>query len=261
MPRVVTLGVTGGIGSGKSVRCGHLLRLAQARARQSIHSFAAHIITGDKVGHDIYSPGKPCYYDIIGAFGKDILQDKEKNTLTVTSSSSPSEPYIDRRKLGARVFEEFHSKELQQLNNICWSHIHDAVEQEIEVASNKALANKKAVLLIIMEAALLLESSLLSLCDDVWITTCDKRVAVERVMKRDHLTEQQATARVEAQGSLDKKLEFLKNIKFKGEVVTFNTTCESLEEGLKRVTMAFDEYWLRKLQPLLNNPDAEMGSW
>ncbi|RNF09108.1 dephospho-CoA kinase [Trypanosoma conorhini] len=261
MPRVVILGVAGGIGSGKSVRCNHLLRLAQARARQSIHSFEAHSICVDKVGHDIYTPGKPCYYDVIDAFGKEILQDGKEDTVTAASPSVLGEPYIDRRKLGTRVFAECHANELRQLNNICWPHIHEAVLQEIEAASNKALANNKNVLLIIMEAALLIESSLLSLCDDVWLTTCDKLAAVERVMERNHLTEEEATARVEAQGSLAKKLEFLKNIKFKGELVIFDTTNDSLEVGLKRVTVAFDEYWLRKLQPLLKDPDAETGSW
>ncbi|KAF8282562.1 hypothetical protein BCY84_18703 [Trypanosoma cruzi cruzi] len=261
LPRVVILGVTGGIGSGKSVRCSHLLRLAQSRARQPIYSFTAHTISADKIGHDIYSPGKPCYYDVIDAFGKGILQDTKSEEMSGTSHSSYSEPFIDRKKLGGHVFSEPHSKELRKLDNMCWPHIHEAVEKEIELVSRDAISKNKSVLLIILEAALLTESSLLSLCDDVWIMTCAKGVAVRRVMDRNDLTEAQAEARVESQGSVEKKLDFLKNIKFKGDVLVFDTTNDSLEEGLKRVTIAFDEYWCRKLEPLQKDPDEESSPW
>ncbi|EKF31300.1 hypothetical protein MOQ_004868 [Trypanosoma cruzi marinkellei] len=144
---------------------------------------------------------------------------------------------------------------------MCWPHIHEAVEKEIELMSSDAISKNKSVLLIILEAALLTESSLISLCDDVWVMTCAKGVAVRRVMDRNEMTEAQAVARVESQCSVEKKLDFLKNIKFKGDVLVFDTTNDSLEEGLKRVTIAFDEYWCRKLEPLQKEPDEESSPW
>ncbi|PWV17528.1 hypothetical protein C3747_18g215 [Trypanosoma cruzi] len=135
------------------------------------------------------------------------------------------------------------------------------LKRKLNLCRGMQFPKNKSVLLIILEAALLTESSLLSLCDDVWIMTCAKGVAVRRVMDRNDLTEAQAEARVESQGSVEKKLDFLKNIKFKGEVLVFDTTNDSLEEGLKRVTIAFDEYWCRKLEPLQKDPDEESSPW
>ncbi|KEG15078.1 dephospho-CoA kinase [Trypanosoma grayi] len=257
LPRVVTLGVTGGIASGKSVRCSHVLKLAQSRARHPLHSFAAHSINADKIGHDIYAPGKPCYYEVIAAFGKNVLEQSEKRR---QNGGERAEPPIDRKKLGAIVFHTPRSAELRRLSDICWPHIQNAIEEEIEKVSVLALSDKKNLLLIILEAALLIESNMLSLCDDVWVTTCDKGVAVRRVMARHRVQQREAIARVEAQPNIEEKIKFLEDVKFKGEVVTFDTTEDTVEEGLRRVTVAFDTYWRKKLDALQKDPNAEAAS-
>ncbi|KAH9589077.1 Dephospho-CoA kinase [Trypanosoma melophagium] len=264
LPRVVVLGMTGGIASGKSVRCRHLLRLAEARSRQHVNSFVTHSVNADRIGHCIYAPGMPCYYAVINAFGKEILAEPfegDGNNTWNTASPVRYEPPIDRKKLGAIVFHEPRSKELQKLSNICWPHIHEAIEEEIENVSNTALSNSKHLLLIILEAALLVESSLIKFCDDVWITECNREVALKRIITRDYVSEEEAMNRVDTQLSIEEKLRFLSDIKFKGSIVRFDSTTETLEEGLKRVASEFDKYWRHKLDPLQKNPGAESRSW
>src|SRR6266478_4468454 len=71
---MITIGLTGGIGSGKSTVAAMLQELG------------APVLDADKFGHAIYEPGGPAYHDVVSAFGKGIVG--EDGT-------------IDRKKLGA----------------------------------------------------------------------------------------------------------------------------------------------------------------
>jgi dephospho-CoA kinase len=75
---MITIGLTGGICSGKS-NVGKVLRELGAR-----------VIDADVVGHSVYAVGKPAYHQTIERFGNDIV--------------NPIDHSIDRRKLGALVF-------------------------------------------------------------------------------------------------------------------------------------------------------------
>src|SRR5437879_8947492 len=86
---MLTLGLTGGIGSGKST-------VTKFLAEQG-----APIIDADKVGHAIYAPGGPAYSDMIAAFGREIVA---------------SDGTIDRKKLGPIVFAD--PAALKRLNSI-----------------------------------------------------------------------------------------------------------------------------------------------
>uniref|UniRef100_T1GH78 Dephospho-CoA kinase n=1 Tax=Megaselia scalaris TaxID=36166 RepID=T1GH78_MEGSC len=84
------IGLTGGIGSGKSRLC------------KRFEAMGAYIIDCDKVAHDIYEPGQVCYQKVIDAFGQDIVD--------------PETSKIDRRKLGPIVFSD--PTKLELLNSI-----------------------------------------------------------------------------------------------------------------------------------------------
>ena len=75
----ITIGLTGGIGSGKST------------AAKILAEVGAPAIDADKVGHEIYQPGAPAYRELINAFGEEIL--------------APDRT-IDRSKLGPIVFAD-----------------------------------------------------------------------------------------------------------------------------------------------------------
>ena len=87
MTRVI--GLTGGIGSGKSTVSRYLAELG------------AIIVDADKVGHEVYQPNTDTWRELVKTFGKEILA--KDNT-------------IDRKKLGAMVFSN--PEELKRLNAI-----------------------------------------------------------------------------------------------------------------------------------------------
>ncbi|KAG5480999.1 hypothetical protein LSCM1_06674 [Leishmania martiniquensis] len=178
MKAIRTIGFTGTIASGKTSRCKRLVEVAQQRQQhvstatgaveysasppsdldcdrevrpQAIPSsrVRVHYINADLVGHYIYEPGKPCYYDLLQHFGTAVLSAPapvEPAGHTASSSapglsgagrgsgdaapSGKAEPRIDRRVLGEIVFSE--ERKLQELNSICWPYITAAIKAEYE---------------------------------------------------------------------------------------------------------------------------------
>ncbi|MFZ0888635.1 MAG: dephospho-CoA kinase, partial [Candidatus Binataceae bacterium] len=88
---MLTIGITGGIGSGKSV----LTRM--------LAEMGAVTVDADKVAHSVYAPGGPAYDEVIAAFGKGIL--------------APDRT-IDRKKLGPIVFAD--PAALKRHTDIVW---------------------------------------------------------------------------------------------------------------------------------------------
>ena len=83
------IGLTGGIGTGKSV------------VAEILRERGALILDADRVGHEVYLPGRPAYEDIVAEFGQDVVA--EDGT-------------IDRKKLGPIVFGD--PSKLARLNAI-----------------------------------------------------------------------------------------------------------------------------------------------
>lgn len=154
------IGITGGIGSGKSM----VLDIFKTE-------FGACIIDADKVGHMILEPGASGYERIIEAFGTDILSE----------SDSEGKPAIDRKKLGNVVFAS--EEKIKILNGITHPLIHDEVKFLIEASPKQ---------LIVLEAALLTESALTELCDEIWFIYADEAVRLERLYKYRGLTSEKA---------------------------------------------------------------------
>src|SRR5260370_36601157 len=88
---MLTIGLTGGIGSGKGT------------VAQILGEFGAPILDADKVAHTTYAPGAPAYDAVVAAFGADIV--------------APDRT-IDRKKLGAVVFGN--PERLNNLTSIVW---------------------------------------------------------------------------------------------------------------------------------------------
>lgn len=237
----MVLGFTGGIAAGKSSRCQHLLKLAQHKAQQPQTKFGVFYINADVVGHSVYEPGKPCYDKLIAKFGgHNILQEKRGSEA----------PLVDRKKLGGIVFSD--KKKLQELNTIVWPAIDDALHELVEgygVESNVRNGNRAT--LIILEAAVLIEQGFVKHCHDVWLASCSREEAIRRLNERDGLSVEAAAFRVDAQKSADERIQFLKSSGFTGDLRHFVTTTCSLEQGLKEISTAFDDYWSTKLRPLL----------
>lgn len=160
------IGLTGGTGSGKSIIC------AQLEKRN------AYIINADEIAHNIIKKGQPAYKKIIDYFGLNIL-DKEDN--------------IIRKKLGEIVFS--HKEKLDFLNKCTHYYISERIYsliQEIKKCPNQYQC-------IILDAPLLIESNLTSLCDEIWVVYAKEEDRLNRIMQRDYITYEQAKNRILSQ--------------------------------------------------------------
>ena len=149
------LGVTGGVGAGKSTILSYLKEQYKAR-----------VILADEVGHMVQQPGQECYKRIIECFGEEIL----------CVESSDSGRMIDRQKLGAVVYADRHKLEL--LNQL----VHPAVKKYI-VSEIEKERQADAVPFVVVEAALLLEDHYDLICDEIWYIYVDEETRCRRLME------------------------------------------------------------------------------
>ena len=143
------IGLTGGIGTGKSMVLEHIK-----------NEYNGFVIEADKIGHEIFEYNSETYNRVVEAFGPDIL------------SISDDMPYIDRKKLGQIVFD--HKEKLQLLNSITHPAIHNRIEELIDKCDQE---------LIEIEAAILPDTSLKYLCDTLWYVYADKDIRISRLLK------------------------------------------------------------------------------
>jgi dephospho-CoA kinase len=156
------IGLTGGIGTGKSAVLADLV------------SLGAEGIDADRVAHEVVAPGSPAYAPIVVEFGSDIL--------------SP-EGQIDRGRLGRLVFAD--AARLARLEAI----VHPAVGEAIaaRVAASQAPA-------VVIEAIKLLEAGLSRrLCDEVWVTQCSLRQQIARLRANRGMSEAEVRRRLAMQ--------------------------------------------------------------
>lgn len=153
------LGITGGVGAGKSTILDYIQKMYHAR-----------VIQADLVGHMVQEPGSPCYYRIVETFGTGILN---------------GDRTIARGKLAAAVFDDY--EKLQKLNRI----VHPAVKEYIiaEIASER---ERGQVPFVVIEAALLLEDHYDAICDEIWYVYADEKTRTERLMRTRGYSEEKA---------------------------------------------------------------------
>jgi len=129
----------------------------------------------DRIGKEVVSIYPEITAEIICKFGKEYV----------------TEEGIDRKKLGALVFGN--KNELEKLNGIFFRYI--TAEAEKAMGSNENC---------IVEGAILFESGLNKRMDWIIYVRTDHKTAVDRIIKREGITEEQAELRVNAQSKYDK---------------------------------------------------------
>ena len=169
MTRVI--GLTGGIGSGKST------------VSQFLAELGAVILDADKIGHELYQPDTATWRELVKTFGSGILA--ENNT-------------IDRKKLGAIVFSN--AAELKQLNAIIHPRITKLLKQRI------ADYRRKGASVIVLDAPVLFEANAKSLVEEVWVVVSDETNVITRAAARTGLKEEQIKARIRSQLSNEERI-------------------------------------------------------
>ena len=165
------IGLTGGIGSGKST------------VSQFLAELGAVIIDADKIGHEAFKPDTEVWHEVLAAFGKQI----------VTPNGA-----IDREKLGTIVFGS--SEARARLNQIMHPPMYDLVKAQLEEYQRQGAG------VVVVEAPLLLEAGWTSLADEVWVTTASEATVLKRLRERTGLSEPESLARIRSQLPAEKRL-------------------------------------------------------
>ena len=161
---MITIGITGTIGSGKSTVAGIM------------HELGAAVINADEVGHEVYLPGTAGWDEVVNTFGENILA---------------ADLVIDRYKLGELVFNS-----PEALSSL------DAIMRPIileEVRSRLAELRGKGTRVAVLEAALLVEAGWEGLVDEVWVTTAPLDVIMKRLAAKKRWSPEQVRQRIAAQ--------------------------------------------------------------
>jgi dephospho-CoA kinase len=173
------IGLTGGIGSGKSTVSGFLAELG------------ATIIDVDRVWHEALKPDTEPGRGVVAAFGKEILA---------------PDGGIDRKRLGEIVFAS--PEALARLNNIMHPWMYKMVKAQLDEY------RRRGVRVVVLEAPLLIEvplfmragkPSLSDELDEVWVTVAPESVVLKRMKEKSGLSEEQTLARIRSQLSSEER--------------------------------------------------------
>ncbi len=163
------IGLTGNIATGKSV------------VRKMVEHLGAYGIDADALGHRAIARGAPGYHAVVEHFGKWIL--------------SP-DGQVDRSKLSLVVFSD--PEAMAHLESI----IHPLVSQAVDM-----LVRHSQEMVIIIEAIKLIESSLRSRCDSLWVVYAPEETQIARLVQKRGMSDVTARQRMSAQSPQQGKVD------------------------------------------------------
>lgn len=160
------LGITGGVGSGKSEVLNYLRE-----------AYGAVVCQMDETAKRLQEKGTGCFRKIAEAFGPEIIG---------------ADGELDRKKLGARVFSD--SEQLRLLNSI----VHPEVL--LSVSADIRKHTEEGTPLYVVEAALLPDVGG-ELCDEIWYIYVSEEVRRERLKASRHYSDEKITDMIASQPS------------------------------------------------------------
>lgn len=165
------VGLTGGIASGKSTVSALLSKMG------------ARLIDADVVARSAVATGSSAWQAIVDRFGQEILMEDGS---------------VNRGMLGGKIFAE------PALRNWLDALTHPAIRQEI--FRQMQLAREEGCRLLVLDIPLLIEAGWREFVDEVWVVYVRPDVQLNRLMKRNTLSREQALQRIQSQMSLEEKV-------------------------------------------------------
>ncbi|POS67178.1 Dephospho-CoA kinase [Streptococcus parauberis] len=192
------IGLTGGIASGKST------------VVKEIRQAGYEVIDADQVVHELQRKGGRLYQALLNFFGPSILQEDGE---------------IDRPKLSKMIFSSLenrdHSSRLQ--NQI--------IQEELMSRKEKLEAKGKP---FFMDIPLLIELDMRHWFNEIWLVYVDQDTQKQRLMNRNHYSEQEARDRIASQMPLQEKL------KFADIVIDNNGSLQELTDQIGQILSKLD---------------------
>lgn len=164
------IGITGGMGSGKSALAQFLREMNQP------------VIEADVFAHEALSEKSPVYKKIVKVFGQDILDKNQK---------------INHKKLGKKVFSQSHL--LSKLESIIHPFVQKKVEKERKKIKNSGFS------LCFYELPLLFEKNLQDDFDEIILLASKRDTQKKRLLQKSHISEEEIEMRLKNQMSTEEK--------------------------------------------------------
>lgn len=166
------IGLTGSISTGKSTVSNYLKEKGYK------------VIDADEITHELMQKGNANYVKIVEHFGDSILDENFE---------------IDRKKLSKIVFSD--ENELKMLNNLTQPNIFNKIKKTIEISDEK---------IIFLDIALLIEfikdEKWDIPLDEIWLVYVNRNIQLERLIKRNNFSKEEANSRINAQMNIDEKI-------------------------------------------------------
>jgi dephospho-CoA kinase len=170
----ILFGLTGGIACGKSA------------VTKTFRSLGIPIVDADQVARDVVLPGSEGLSQIIQSFGKEYLAEFETDLV------------LNRPKLAKLVFSD--PSALQKINSIMAPLIEVEGSRQIQAWFNKGYK------IVGWDAALILEMGHQKMYRPLIVVSCPQQMQIERLMKRNLLTYEEAMARINSQMPVEEKI-------------------------------------------------------
>ena len=164
------VGLTGGISSGKSTVSSYFKQLKIP------------VIDADEVARKVVEPNSQGVKEIRKAFGNDVFEEDGS---------------LNRQKLGELVFSDVENR--QKLDELLQPLIKIMILDEIEAY------RQKGEKMIVLDLPLLFEKQYEKLCEEIIVVYVPKELQLERLMKRNQYTKQEALSRIDSQLSIEEK--------------------------------------------------------
>ncbi|MDD7771078.1 dephospho-CoA kinase [Suipraeoptans intestinalis] len=194
------IGITGGIGSGKTKVMEYLQETQ-----------GAVICRTDEVGRKLQRKGTSCFQKIVETFGEEVLNTKGS---------------LDREKLAEIVFSQEEKRE--RLNSI----VHPAVKEEVLKKIEKE--RKKGTEIFLLESALLIEDSYEQICDELWYIYVESSIRRKRLVYTRGYTEEKIEKIMAAQLPKQSFLDHCNRVVDNSG--SFAETIQQLEQIMKDLT-------------------------
>ena len=192
---MLKVGLTGGIGSGKSTASNYLRALG------------AYVFDADKEAKDLIDTNDTVQHELISEFGTDIIN---------------IDGQVDKKKLSRVAFQDDDHQE--RLNAVVHPHVYDLIDAAYKKAMNSDKYN-----IFIVDAALVYESGLDSHLDYVIVVTAQLKFRMERSLSRNTLTREEILKRMDFQWPEEEK------VNASDFVIHNDTSEKNLQSKLKEI--------------------------
>lgn len=199
------VGVTGGIGSGKSV------------VSRILRDLGAAVVDADVIAKSVTSSTGKAFDELVSYFGADIVGENGE---------------IDRQKLAEKAFGD--KVMLHALNSITHKYVAEKLQDTVELLKS---AGKWDV--IVLDVPIPVQKGFIDLVDEIWVVTSERETRIKRVMERSGYTYEEVTNRMDSQLRDDEYL------RLANEVIINDGSMEELEQAVVKLFLSKKQEWQR----------------